>query len=382
MLWSARSSVAKTAAAAAAGLLLVVAVPLGLGLPWAYGEPSAQPASSVALPGPAPRLRKNSLLSVRAENDACASCHADIAEEWRGSLHQRAWSDPVFQKAYAIEPVAFCRSCHAPEADPKTEPAEAAQAVGVGCTTCHVQGQDIVGSRQNKGAPHPVFADARLSTTQACASCHQFNFPGETAPMQDTVREHAASSFAKTDCQGCHMPQITPEQAPGKPHKSHAFKVVGDAAILKQGAKISASRPSAKKVLLTLAPYAAGHSFPTGDMFRRLEVRADALDVSGKVIATAEPVFLGRTFADRPRDREAGFSFHRTEAADSRVPPPGAGSAISVELTFSEQVGAARIRYQVAYQRMNNAMAASFGVSQAMDEVVIAEGILPSSDGK
>lgn len=356
-------------------LLLAVAAP-DLGFRIARGEPVAAVVPGIPLPGPAPRPRRNALLNARAENDACASCHADIAEEWRGSLHQRAFSDPVFQQAYAIEPVAFCRSCHAPEADPKAEPSQAAQAVGVGCTTCHVQGRDVVGSRENSRAPHAVFADARLATTQACASCHQFDFPGEKSPMQDTVREHASSSFAKTECQGCHMPQVKSRDAAGTGHRSHAFKVIGDAAILKQGAKISASRPSAQKVLVSIAPSGAGHSFPTGDMFRRLEVRAFALDASGKVIAKAEPVFLGRTFTDRSRDRELSFAFHRTEAADSRVPPPGAGGPLSVELRFGESVGAARIRFEVAYQRMSNAMAASFGVSQAMDEVVIGEGLL------
>lgn len=367
---------AKAAAFGATVLSLCAVAVMGFEPRNARGEPSERSNASLALPGPAPRPRKDSLLNARAINDACASCHADIAAEWQGSLHRQAWTDSVFQRAYAIEPVAFCRSCHAPEADPKSEPSQAAQAVGVGCTTCHLQGDDVVASHENKRGPHPVLADARMATAQACASCHQFDFPGEKSPMQDTVREHAASSFAKTSCQDCHMPLAGAESG-GKAHRSHAFQVIGDTALLRQGAKVSASRPSGRQVVVSVAPGAAGHAFPTGDMFRRLEVRAEALDAEGKAIAKAEPVFLGRTFADKPRDRDTSFSFHRTEAADTRVPPPGAGEARVVQLSFGQPIAASRVRFQVVYQRMSTAMAASFGVSQAVDEVVIADGILP-----
>src|SRR5437867_1735558 len=89
------------------------------------------------LPGPA-RSEAARSNDPEADNKACEHCHADIAREWRGSLHAGAWTDSVFQQAYAIEPVAFCRGCHAPEADPSAEPPRGAQHVGIGCTTCHV----------------------------------------------------------------------------------------------------------------------------------------------------------------------------------------------------------------------------------------------------
>src|SRR5688572_209175 len=152
---------------------LAAAVGVGLGVP---GRVSGEDVP--ALPGPAPRARTEGH-DPAAENARCAECHTEIAAEWKGSLHQEAWTDPVFQKAYAIEPVAFCRSCHAPESDSANAPTAGAQEVGVGCTTCHVQDGEIVGVRglAADGEQHAVRADERLGTKQACASCHQFDFP-------------------------------------------------------------------------------------------------------------------------------------------------------------------------------------------------------------
>lgn len=378
--------------------LLPAALVAAAALSLSYGDAQGgEGAALPALPGPAPRPRalqatrllngsaegsgKASASDVQQINEQCASCHAEIADEWRASMHKGAWVDPVFQKAYAIENVAFCRGCHAPEANPASEPGAAEQAVGVACTTCHVQEEgSIVGARAAPAgaAPHPVFVDARLSTTKACVGCHQFNFPGEKMPMQDTANEHARSSFATSECQACHMPMAASSAgAKKKPHRSHRFAVLGDAAMIQSAAKVSASRSSGRMIEVTVAAGAVGHSFPTGDMFRRLEVRAEAVDEANNVVARAEPVFLGRTFIDRPRDNDAAPAFHRTEGSDTRVPPPGAGPPRVAGLSFSKPVGDARVRWRVLYQRMGSAMAASFGVNQAIDEVVVAEGVLP-----
>jgi hypothetical protein len=37
-------------------------------------------------------------------------------------MHRQAHVDPVYQRAFAIKPMAFCQSCHAPEADPSAHP--------------------------------------------------------------------------------------------------------------------------------------------------------------------------------------------------------------------------------------------------------------------
>jgi len=299
-------------------------------------------------------------------------------------MHREAWVDPVFQKAYAIETQAFCRGCHAPEADADMGPDEGAKAVGVGCTTCHVQGDRVVGARSvakgtDPASPHAVFGDARLATREACGSCHQFDFPGENVIMQDTMREHARSSFASVECQSCHMPVVAPKNGE-RAHRSHAFAVIKNPAMIRRAATVSARRAEGRSVEVTIEATGAGHSFPTGDMFRRLEVRAEAVDASGKVIARAEPVHLGRTFIDQPRSSRP-HEFYRAEAADTRVLPPGVGGPTLVALRFGQPVDEATIRWSVLYQRMGTAMAASFGVDQAIDEVVVGEGAIPPAAG-
>jgi hypothetical protein len=315
------------------------------------------------------------------QNGSCAGCHPDIAAEWQRSLHQHAWKDPVFQEAYQVEPLPFCRGCHAPESDPAREPTAKAQDVGVGCVTCHLMNDGVHGTKASPKAEHAVIADARLATPTFCGRCHQFDFPAganqvHPQPMQDTVAEHAASSKKDTPCQSCHMPVV---DGPDGKHRSHAFSVIADQAMIKKAVTVVAERSDASgatTVKLTLTAAEIGHAFPTGDMFRRVEVRAVALDAKGRTIATAEPVALQRRFEDHPRDASADdLMFSRVEAEDSRVPPPGLG-ARTVALALP-RAARARVVWSVVYQRMSTPMASAFGVEQVLDEIVVAKGELP-----
>jgi hypothetical protein len=347
---------------------LVAAIGVGLGAP-------VRSDDLPALPGPAPRAR-GAEHDPAKENARCEGCHTDEAGEWRGSLHQEAWTDPVFQKAYAIEPVAFCRGCHAPESDPNAAPTEAAQGVGVGCTTCHVQGDSIVGPRTLAASAesHAVRGDERLATREACASCHQFDFPrSKGQPMQDTLAEHAGSSMSAVECRDCHMPLV--ERADGTRRRSHDFSVISNPRLLEQAVAVEAERDGASDLSIELSAGRVGHAFPTGDMFRRLEIRAEALDAEGKVVMTAPVVHLARKFRDVPA-AEGSLEIRRVEIADTRVPPPGKGSR-RVSLCFPSSTERLSVRWIVAYQRMDHAMAASFDVEQARDEIVVARGLVP-----
>ncbi|MFT3771202.1 MAG: multiheme c-type cytochrome [Minicystis sp.] len=331
---------------------------------------TALAAAPPPLPGPAPQVRA-AAFEAAAENAACEGCHPAIAAEWRSSLHHRAWDDPVFQGAYSIEPLAFCRGCHAPEADPARLPAEGARRLGVGCVTCHVQGADIVGPRARAagGGVHAVRADARLATEEACARCHQFDFPRpQRAPMQGTGDEHRASAHAGQACQACHMP---PARDGGRGHRSHDFRVIGDAAKLRSAVTARAARDGDRAVTVALAAARVGHAFPTGDMFRRLEVRARAVDEQGEVMATAGPVVLARRFVVARGEHGS----ERVQVGDDRVPANGA--AREVRLAFAEPVAGRAVRWEVAYQRLDASMAAAFGVDPRADEIIVAEGTLP-----
>jgi hypothetical protein len=340
------------------------------------------PGALPSLPGPTrsgDALRtKIGHANAKLKSDECVQCHSDIAAEWRSSLHRRSWEDTVFQSAYAVEPLAFCRGCHAPTSAPEKVPTSEAGRNGVDCVTCHVQNGGVVGSGKHAAtALHPVFADARLATEAACGGCHQFNFPAasrQVVPqaMQNTVAEHAQSSFADTPCQSCHMPLV---QTGGAAHRRHDFSVIGDPAMIRSAANVRAALVGANQVEVAVFANAVGHAFPTGDMFRRLEVRADVLDRDGKTSRTLRPVVLARRFADKPR-RGTGvdLGFQRVQIGDDRVAPPGAGEPRRVTFSVPESAGAARLHYQVVYQRMSAPMASAFHVDRALDEIVLAEG--------
>ncbi len=117
-----------------------------------------------------------------------------------------------------------------------------------------------------------------------------------------------------------------------------------------------------------------GHAFPTGDLFRRLEVRARAGGDEGDGGEAATAV-LARRF----RMARGGGSATRIEVGDDRL--PASGEAREVELAFGASIAGREVRWQVVYQRMDATMAATFGVDAAADEVIVAEGALPAGKG-
>ncbi|MBK8172374.1 MAG: hypothetical protein IPK60_18805 [Sandaracinaceae bacterium] len=135
------------------------------------------------------------------DSQSCSSCHAEIAAEWRSSLHAQSFRDEVFQASYAVEPSAFCRNCHAPLMQAgEREPDANAIAEGVSCAVCHVREEHVLGAHMpDPSAPHASMRLAQMTSSEFCAGCHQFNFPtsnvhrGDLAttsePMQNTYRE-------------------------------------------------------------------------------------------------------------------------------------------------------------------------------------------------
>ncbi|MDI1435857.1 multiheme c-type cytochrome [Polyangium sorediatum] len=300
-----------------------------------------------------------------AANARCEGCHEEVAAEWRGSLHQRSWSDPVFLAAYSIEPLPFCRGCHAPAADPQKPPDPGARAMGVGCVTCHA---DLAAEPALAGPmPHRSRSTPGFDTAAACDGCHEFDFPRRKgARMQATLTEHRASQHAGTPCQTCHMKPKA--RAGGRSGKGHRFEVREDPALLRAAVEAAAAPRSDRSILVTLRAGAVGHAFPTGDLFRRIELRASAV---GNAALRAPAVALQRVF--RLEGTESGSS-SRIEVRDERVPASGA-PRVAV-LVFPDSIEGQTIRWEVVYQRMGPTLAASFGVDLEQDEIVVATGTL------
>ena len=239
---------------------------------------------------PMPRPERRRLGAAVALNATCESCHKEEATEWRRSRHRQSDTNSAYQAAFAIEPTPFCRGCHAPEADPTNIntniqiPPRAVSELGVGCVTCHVTEEGFVlASTTSQGdAPHPLRRSADFARTGGCAGCHEFRFPGAIGDaddhfMQTTVREHQRSPSAERACAECHMPLV-------EGRRSHAFAEVRDPVWLRKNLEATASRPDKNRVRITLVQPDPGHAYPSGDLFRRLEVGCEIRDAAGKII--------------------------------------------------------------------------------------------------
>ncbi len=319
-------------------------------------------------------------------SEGCAQCHAEIAAEWRASQHALSWSDEVFQAAYAIEPMQFCRNCHAPEARVARVPDVRSQREGVSCSVCHVRDGRVVGPGRAAHAAgvhgfEPVVA---MRTTAFCEGCHQFNFPGDSGPagelfatdepMQDTHAEWAMSASASRGehCQSCHMPEVV--SADGRRHRSHRFPGGSDRALLSQAVRVEGSARVVGRetvVRITVSPDRIGHSFPTGDLFRRAEL---VVWLDGDE-AHAQTVSMARAF--RPaleRDPHGRVVFVRRQSDDTRVPPPGVGVIEPSVLRFAAPARA--VRWRLDHLLMPSPMAASQGFGEPRVRTLIAEGTL------
>ncbi|MBX3229088.1 MAG: hypothetical protein KIT84_02020 [Labilithrix sp.] len=334
--------------------------------------PRAPPAPLLPAPAVAmPRPYRQRLAVALARNTTCVGCHEQEAAEWRGSMHRHAFDNPAFQAALAFEPSPFCRGCHAPESDAARAPEPAVAALGVSCVTCHVTDEDgaVLAApsprRGQRAAPHAVLRSAAFAQTAGCASCHEFAFPA--APhddddahfMQTTLREHARSPAAAEACASCHMPLV-------EGRRSHAFAETRDAAWLKDRLAVHVELVEGRSLRLTLTQRTPGHAFPTGDLFRRLEVGAERRDDGDRVLGR-EVRHLARRFQLVP-----GHSA-RALLGDDRV----FDTPQVVDLPIAPGAGE-RVAWWVTYQRVATVFAGDDPAAAKIEsEVPLHDGVLP-----
>jgi Cytochrome c554 and c-prime len=274
-------------------------------------EPAPASAPS-AQPEPRPKPAQKRGAWAVALNHDCVQCHADQAQAWHSSRHHRSNTNREYREAFAREPSVFCTSCHAPEAADPSQPTPEESALGVGCVSCHVVGDSrdytiLSGVGSRAAPPHPVTRSLDFATTGGCVGCHEFRFPGRTgdspeAFMQTTVRELHAAAGPEASCLSCHMPA-----------GSHAFDRSRDPVWLAEHLEVDARATETGGVLLVLSQPLPSHAFPTGDLFRRLQIGVEWLDDAGAVIER-QTSYLARHF-----ELADGTHHGRTLLADNRV---------------------------------------------------------------
>lgn len=136
-----------------------------------------------------------------------------------------------------------------------------------------------------------------MAGVEACSGCHQFMLPDFHAKgrpdtdiaMQDTVREWQLSSFGRkgVPCQSCHMPE-----------GAH------DLRFMRAHLEVEWSDPSSREggpLCAAVRSTEVGHAVPTGDPFRRLQLRLCA-DVACETTIASR--VLGRSVTASPTSSE------------------------------------------------------------------------------
>lgn len=238
----------------------------------------------------------------------CGTCHADKLEEWRSSLHSRAFSAGLVGQLLTFNAAdsAACMQCHAPLAE-QVQAFETARrkgtayrpqaqglaAAGNSCGGCHLRDFNrfgpperdtgAVGQSDSSGPHGGAFRTADFEKSEFCAVCHQF--PEDQAvngkPLENTVVEWRVSPAAaegKT-CQSCHMPD-----------RRHLWRGIHDPAMVKAGLTGDfAAEPGRATFRLTNS--SVGHAFPTY-VTPRVMMKGVGLDGSGRPIPGTERQYV------------------------------------------------------------------------------------------
>lgn len=247
----------------------------------------------------------------------CGSCHQDAYEEWAGSMHAHAWTDPYFQVDFEFDrSQQICLNCHTPLQDqqanlvlgfrdrekfqpilsPNESFDETLRDEGVTCAVCHVRDGVIIGPFGVTSAPHATRRDPDMRDgIGICEKCHVAT--GQRwdtfyrIPPCGTVAEIVAGGNSRPDCTSCHMPAVERPlvaQGPARPSRRHLFRGGHDPATVRQALTVDVEMGNDERGRQTatvgLANTGAGHYLPTGTPDRHLTVEFRLRDQEGRVL--------------------------------------------------------------------------------------------------
>jgi hypothetical protein len=257
--------------------------------------------------------------SLKAES--CGTCHREIYDEWKTSIHAHAYDDPFFQAYWKKDKnIWVCLNCHTPlenqqptlikdiprgrvekaiqEPNPHYDPDYQKEAIT--CAACHVRDGIVYGPFEDSAAPHPTKFDPNFRTTQICYRCHnvlsgpaQFYNVGPCG----TYAEYEGKYFMQERgfiCQSCHMPEIDRAVATDGPirrGRQHLWRGGHDPDMIKRAVAVQVKAdPTHPKpgdqvtFTLTLINAGAGHKIPTGDPDRHFTIEFLVEDRAKRVI--------------------------------------------------------------------------------------------------
>jgi hypothetical protein len=228
----------------------------------------------------------------------CASCHAEVVEEWAGTAHAVAWIDTEYQEALADKRrPESCHGCHAPvdlfSASDLERPdaRKGDRSLGVSCETCHAgPGGTMLGPRGTVVDAHPSQVSPALTlegSDALCAACHSTNIGPVIGIAKGFVAEDPAGN--PRHCVECHMAPIerawaSGEGVPQRLGRSHALQTPRDPSFLRRAFEPSWRTDGRSRVVIANR---AGHRVP-GLIGREIRFQAEVLDATGQTIERAE----------------------------------------------------------------------------------------------
>jgi hypothetical protein len=227
-------------------------------------------------------------IEKKAEFCGTSGCHETMYEEWKESLHAKAYTNDAFQHHCGIH--GLCISCHAPQPmDLKglaQWPRERAvdgdppRSEGVNCITCHLRGEDtILGVYGDTGAPHAVEVQPLLQKSEGCMGCHgqwYYSDIGRQWREGKAIQDEAG-------CLDCHMPLVQRKVAWGEDKRlvrQHTWHGGLDPQQRKDSLELEVEVKDKLQVRLVNL---AGHSLP-GECGRQLWVSVSYQNADGTTV--------------------------------------------------------------------------------------------------
>jgi hypothetical protein len=313
----------------------------------------------------------------------CGTCHQDIYNSWKRSLHALSLTDPIFESAYmqalkedGDKARKICLSCHAPMtmANSDFTLSQAETRDGVSCDFCHTVTAVHVGDakrtytlepglvkrsvlKKAASPAHEVAYSELHTTAEFCGGCHNYVAPSGAAIMS-TYQEWRDGPYARqgVQCQECHMVKragnvVRPDlKATGGGF--HLHDLIRDTTQLRSALAVRVTRAtrsgSTLIVDVELENVGSGHKIPTGIPSREvvLTVAAQSGDHAfkqerryRKVVADANQHVLNTDFemllhgATILNDNRIGPREKRRERFTFAVPPDGA-IRVSAKATY------------------------------------------------
>jgi hypothetical protein len=254
---------------------------------------------------------------------SCRACHADVWDEWAGSHHRIAYTNPEVQRLSDGFRNQECAACHLPRPvawtgyGRRTLPRATRFDEGVGCIDCHVdQDGRVVGVRDRPDAPCAPRGDAGFASVDLCASCHDQH--GTT----DQWRASPAAAAGVT-CHGCHMPESA--RAHGGTGRDHAFRGAHDADMLRSAGRFDVG-VDGRELVLALTNTGAGHDLPTEERHRAVDIVYRFVGGEGQALGDWQRAFRFRQpYRDEPGE-DTQLPAGVTKTVQVAIPAGAAGA--------------------------------------------------------